>query len=199
MEKHEITIAKFWRVAFLILFTIGFSVFLLVEGTIIYHANQKADPDLDYLIILGAQVRGTRITKTLQKRLDTAATYLQENPRTIAIVSGGRGRGEDISEAEAMRRYLMEQGIDALRIKMEDSSTNTNENIRYSKKIIQDENAKVAVVTNGFHIYRAIKIAQKQGFNEIQGLAAPSDSRLFINYYVREVFGVIKEKLAGNI
>jgi uncharacterized SAM-binding protein YcdF (DUF218 family) len=172
---------------------------LLVEGTIIYHANQKADPDLDYLIILGAQVRGTKITKTLQKRLDTAATYLQENPRTIAIVSGGRGRGEDISEAEAMRRYLMEQGIDALRIRMEDSSTNTNENIRYSKNIIQDENAKVAVVTNGFHIYRAIKIAQKQGLNEIQGLAAPSDSKLFINYYVREVFGVIKEKLAGNI
>jgi len=197
--KHEIAIAKFYRITFLIIFIVGFSVFALIEGTIIYHANQKADSGMDYLIVLGAQVRGTRITKTLKKRLDTAVTYLQDNPETVAIVSGGQGTGEDISEAEAMKQYLLAQGIGEDKIKKEDKSTNTNENIRFSKDIINDENAQVAIVTNGFHVFRAVGIARKQGISEVQSLSAPSDSRLLINYYVREVFGVIKDKLVGNL
>jgi len=199
LMKHEITVAKFYRITFTIIFIVGFSVFALIEGTIIYHANQKADPGMDYLIVLGAQVRGTRITKTLKKRLDTAVTYLQDNPETVAIVSGGQGAGEDISEAEAMKRYLLEQGINENYIKIEDKSTNTNENIRFSKDIINDENAQVAIVTNGFHVFRAVAIARKQGIREVQSLSAPSDPRLLINYYVREVFGVIKDKLVGNL
>ncbi len=199
MMKHEIILARMLRISLLVIVIMAFGVFALLEGMIIYHGNQKADPGMDYIIVLGAQVRGTRITKSLQKRLDTAITYLSENQNTKVIVSGGQGQGEDISEAQAMEMYLAENGIDEKRIIKEDKSTNTNENIRYSKMIMPEEAGKVAIVTNSFHVFRAIKIARKQGLPHVQGISAPSDPILLVNYYVREVLGVIKDKMAGNL
>lgn len=177
----------------------GLCIFLLIEGMIIYHAKRDADTDMDYLIVLGAQVRGTRITNSLYRRLKASEIYLKENPETLVIVSGGQGPGEDITEAEAMKNFLLENGIESERILVEDKSTNTVENILYSKELITKDDAKVAVVTNGFHVFRSISIARKQGLTNIQGLAAPSDRVLFINYYVREVLGVIKDFVFGNI
>ena len=94
---------------------------------------------------------------------------------------------------------MIENGIDEDRILMEDKSTNTNENILYSKKLISKDNAKVALVTNGFHVFRSVSIAKKQGLTNIQGLSAPSDKILTISYYVREVFGVVKYFVFGNM
>lgn len=198
MQYHEIALPRQIRVAILILFTIGMSIFTVVEGTLIFCANQKPDKNVDYLIVLGAQVRGTRITKTLQKRLEAATSYLNESENTLVIVSGGKGDGEDISEAEAMMRYLVDHGIKKERILQENQSTNTNENILFSKKLIRDEKAKIAIVTNGFHIFRATSIAKKQKIGNVQGLAAASDSILFLNYYVREGIAVLKDKIIGN-
>lgn len=177
---------------------IGFILFLLIEGTLLYHSGHKAEAGMDYIIILGAQVRGMTITKSLLKRLNTAQAYLKANHHTVAIVSGGMGEKEAITEAEAMKQYLVKKGIDEKRIIKEDQSRNTFENILYSKHYIKD-NAKVAIVTNGFHIFRSISIAKKQGLKEVQGLAAPTDRILAVNYYVREAIGVLKDKLLGNI
>jgi len=178
---------------------LGICIFLTIEGMIIYHSNKKADPDMNYLIVLGAQIRGTRITNSLYKRLKTAETYLKENTETLVIVSGGQGSGEAISEAQAMKDFLIKNGIAKERILVEDKSTNTLENIIYSKKLIEKDNARVALVTNGFHVFRATGIAKKQGLKNIQALAAPSDPILFINYYVREGLGVIKDFVSGNM
>lgn len=197
--KHDISVSRPLRLAITAVIAAGLCIFILIEGIIIYHANQKAEPGMDYLIVLGAQVRGTRITRTLKKRLDTAASYLKSNPAATAIVSGGQGTGEDISEAEAMKRYLQGIGIDESRIIKEDASTNTNENIRFSKNLIINGQAKVAVVTNGFHVFRAVSIARRQGFQNIEGLSAPSDPILLVNYYVREVIGVMKDWVFGNL
>ena len=197
--RHDIVVARTIKAVVISVVSIGLCVFIIIEGTIIVHAGQKADKGEDYLIVLGAQVQGTTITRVLKKRLVTAAEYLKENPKTVAIVSGGQGTGEAISEAEAMKQYLLSKGIDGKRIIKEDRSTNTNENIRFSKEIIHNDRASVAVVTNGFHVYRAVSIAKKQGFQNVQGLSAPSDPILFINYYVREALGVMKDKLEGNM
>lgn len=199
MTNHDIRLPGFLRFLMLVGVTIGVGLFLFLEGTIIFYSSRKADADADYLIVLGAQVRGTTVTKSLKKRLDTAADYLAGNPGTKVIVSGGRGSGEDISEAEAMYRYLKQKGIADARILKEDQSTNTEENIRFSKKLMEDENASVAIVTNGFHIFRSVSIAKKQGLSQAQGLAAPSDRILTLNYYVREVAGVLKDFIFGNI
>lgn len=184
-------------VTFLVL--AGVCIFLFIESLILYHANRDAEPDMDYLIVLGAQIRGTRITNSLKKRLNASEIYLKTNSDTLVIVSGGQGPGEDISEAEAMKKYLMDNGIAEERILVEDRSTNTVENIKYSKKLIVEEDAKVALVTNGFHVFRSVSIAKKQGLENIQGLSAPSDPILLISYYVREALGVIKDFAFGNM
>ncbi|MDF2944711.1 MAG: hypothetical protein K0S01_3569 [Herbinix sp.] len=198
LVRHEILISGFLSNLVITVILVGVAVFAFIEGTLIYYTRQKAEQGMDYVLILGAQVRGTRITKSLKKRLDTANTYLNSNPKSIAIVSGGKGNGEMISEAEAMKQYLIIKGIASSRIIKEDKSTNTYENILYSKHFLK-ENSSTVIVTNGFHIFRAIGIAKKQGLKQVQGLAAPTDHLLSINYYVREAVGVIKDKLSGNL
>jgi uncharacterized SAM-binding protein YcdF (DUF218 family) len=178
---------------------LGFLVFLAVEVAIIYHATVVPDDNADYVIVLGAQVRGRRITKSLKARLNTAIDYLSKNSDTMVIVSGGKGQGEAISEAEAMKGYLVEHGIQEDRIIMESQSTNTYENIFYSKKLIQGTNRNIVIVSNGFHIFRAVRIAERQSIGLVKGLSAPTDHILLFSYYVREVLAVIKEKLEGNI
>lgn len=198
----------------------GLLLFLTVEGFIVSGVLRKAEPGADYVIVLGAQVRGTRITKSLRYRLEKAVEYLNENPDTKVVVSGGQGQGEDVSEAEAMKGYLLEHGIDSGRILTEDKSTSTAENIRFSRALIGEDwkdgnhavgsvadadagfgaeaKPSVVVVTNSFHVFRAKKIARKQGFTEIGGLAAKSDPILVTSYYVREAFAVVKDFLVGN-
>jgi uncharacterized SAM-binding protein YcdF (DUF218 family) len=199
LMKNEIKLPSLIRHIVITIIVIGAGFGLLLEGTIIYHSQKEAKPGVEYLIVLGAQVRGDRITKSLKYRLDTAKDYLNSNLETKVIVSGGQGPGENLSEAEAMSRYLVEHGIDENRIIKEANSTNTVENIQFSKQLLPNENVTIAVVTNGFHVFRSVCIAKKQGLTEVQGLAAPSDQILTINYYVREAAGVMKDLLFGNI
>ncbi len=199
MLIHNIKLPSVWNYIATVIVAIGFCVFILVEGTIVYYSHKDAEAGADYVIVLGAQVRGTTITKSLKKRLDTAVEYLEDNPQTLVIVSGGQGAGEDITEAEAMRIYLQSKGIAPERIIKEERSTNTAENIRYSKLLIEGEAPGLVIVTNGFHVFRAVSIAKKQGLPQAQGLAAPSDRILTLNYYIREAAGVLKDFLVGNI
>lgn len=177
-------------------------VFAIVEGMIIAQMFKKPQENLEYVIVLGAQVRGTTITKTLRKRLDVAVEYLDANPDTIAIVSGGKGDGEDLSEAQCMYDYLVENGIDSDRVIMEDKSTSTDENIRFSMAIIEEEyegeDLDVGIITNNFHVYRTVKVCEKKGY-EVDGISADSDNILFANYMVREFFALVQYKLTGKI
>lgn len=180
---------------------VGAGLFIYAESLIIYHGNQEAPENVEYLVVLGARVNGTRITGSLWRRLNAAVDYLNEesNPDTKVIVSGGQGPGEDISEAQAMHDYLIEKGIAKDRIIMEDQSTNTYENIKFSREIIQDDNATVAIVTNGFHIYRGTSMAKTHGMTKVSGLSASSDPIMAFSYYVREGFAVVAYKLKGMI
>ncbi len=138
--------------------------------------------------MLGAQIRGTAITNSLERRLIKALEYLDENPETRVIVSGGQGNGESISEAEAMASYLEEHGIAPERIWQENHSTSTEENLHFSQKLISDITAPVGIVTNNFHMYRALRTARKLGFTQTDGIPATSNPVLFLNYMVREFF-----------
>ena len=199
LHSHQIAVNKYIIITFLALLILGTSTFALVEGTIIYKGNSNPTIGADYVIVLGAQVRGSTVSRALKNRLDVAYSYLQESPDSHVIVSGGQGSGEDISEALAMKNYLLTLGMEESRIMMEDKSTNTNENIRFSQTIIGDKNQSTVIVTNKFHVYRATMIAKKQGVTKVNGLGAPSDDILIIHYYVREFFAVVKDKLIGNI
>ncbi len=164
--------------------------FVFVEGLIISGMGAKGKTGLDYMIVLGAGVRGTRPTRALRHRIETAADYLHENPETVAIVSGGQGRGEEISEADCMRNELVKLGIEEERILTEDQSRDTVENIVNSFRLIPDDDASVGIVTNNFHAFRAVRIAEKQVGKEVCGIAAPFRSILLPHYMVREFFSI---------
>ncbi len=173
--------------------------FVVIECFVISGMNDTGEPGLDYIIVLGAQVRGTTPSFALYWRIERAYEYLSENPDTIAVVSGGQGRGEDISEAECMRRELIGRGIAEERIFIEDQSTSTKENISFSLEIIGDRDAKIGVVTNNFHVWRATRIARRAGAENAVGIAAPYRNLLIIHYMAREFFSVVANSLSGNM
>ena len=161
-------------------------------------AHKKADYGKDVLIVLGCAVRGERVSLTLKLRLDAALEYLEHSPNTAVIVSGGKGDGENISEAEAMKRYLAAHGIDESRIITEDKSTSTWENFKFSKMILDQRfpGASAAFVTTNFHVYRAGRVAIMNGI-EAEGYGAKDVWYTAPNNYMRESIAVAVYKLRG--
>ena len=161
--------------------------------------HEKGDPGLDAVIVLGAQVRESGPSRVLKYRLDLAADYLEQNPETVCIVSGGKGSNEPYSEAEGMMKYLVENGISQDRIRMETKSQNTVQNIRYSKELLEPEWTGIGIITNNFHLYRAKALAQKTGLEPVCGLAAASSLLYLPNNVLRECLGILKDVLEGNM
>lgn len=185
--KPELAKSPFWNILW-----IPAAAFVLVELLIVSGMVSTEEKGIPYLIVLGAQVKGTKVTDSLRRRLKRSVTYLSENPETKVIVSGGQGPGEDITEAEAMAEYLVGCGIDRSRILLEDRSKTTEENLRFSAAFIPDMQTKVAVVSNNFHMYRAYHIARKAGYADVARIPAGCSPLLFANYMVREFFAVCK-------
>ena len=188
-------IPKIIRNIVTILFTIGLVLFISVEGLIIYNGHHVDKEKPDYLMVLGAGLRGTKISTSLLYRLETALDFHELYPDVKIIVSGGQGEGEKISEASAMRNFLVDNGVDSSQIIMEDKSTDTYENFLYTKKILDEESEvkdpTVTVISNNFHMFRAKFLAKEVGINTL-GYPAPSHKVSAIVFYVREFFGVIK-------
>jgi len=180
-------------VAFIIFFITAFAILSSA-------ASKKAEYNRDVLIVLGCAVRGERVSLTLQYRLDAALEYLEHSPDTAVIVAGGKGDGENISEAEAMKRYLVSHGIEESRIIKEDRSTSTWENFLFSKKILDERfpNASVAFVTTAFHVYRAERVAIMNGI-EAAPYAAKDVWYSAPNNYLREGLAVTVYKLRGML
>lgn len=163
----------------------------------IYHGMREVPaPGLDALVVLGARVKGQIPTRALRQRLERARQYLEENPETVAVLSGGQGIDEEISEAEAMYRYLVQRGIPPERLLREDRSTTTRENLLYSAKLIP-EARRVGIVTSDFHVARGLGIARRLGYPQVWGAPAPADSVLRLHYLLRESFALLRENVAA--
>lgn len=170
-----------------------------VEAMILGQYNAVAAPGADYLIVLGAQWKPSGPSEVLRRRLDQAIEYLAENPGTKVIVSGGQGENEIMAEAAGMREYLLGKGIAEDRILMEDRSANTYENLVFSGQLLDRQQDRVVIVTNNFHMFRALSIAKKQGFSRAEGLAADSLVGMAPNNLLREFLGVLKDFWVGNL
>lgn len=163
------------------------------------HFDDRGEKDLDYIIVLGAQMREDGPSKIFRFRLDEAYNYLRANPGTICIISGGKGSGEPVSEGAGGRDYLIARGIEPSRLIAEEKSTNTVENCEYSMKLIdrdvvgKDRKVRIGIVTNSFHLFRGMHIAKKLTDDEICGIAAYADPLYLPNNMARECLGILKD------
>ncbi len=188
-------IKRLWKsvggkvVLILLAAVIAFGLFAATFFTVqmLSHMYKPVD-DVQAVVVLGCRVKGETPSSMLWIRTKTAYDILVENPDAVAVVSGGQGPGEDISEAEAMRRMLTEWGIEDYRIIMEDRSTSTAENFDNSAAILRELgiSEKVAIVTSEFHQYRASLYARRSGI-EPEGFYSGGTARThLLNYWIRE-------------
>ena len=176
-----------------ILTCIGLAYFIFVESLIISNAKTDNNPERKYLIVLGASVHGDVPSLSLQHRLEGALDYLNEYPDSIAIVSGGQGKGENITEALCMKNWLIGMGINENRIIMEDKSSSTLENLKFSWKIIQSSGGDpndIAILSSNYHLFRAKSMARALGMNPA-GVKGNLGYPIYtLGMFIREAFGV---------
>ncbi len=173
-----------------LIIAIIFSAFLIIYGK-----SDNVTYKEDAIIVLGAAVRGETISRSLKSRLNVAVEYSQHNPHALIIVSGGKGQGENVTEAEAMEKYLLEKGVPKQNILKEDKATSTYENFLFSNSLIKErlgDDANVAYITNEYHIMRSSLCAKSAGVTSITHLHSNTSLSYLISGVLRECFAVVK-------
>lgn len=179
------------------LFLLFITVFIIAEGCIILGSvyTPKPEKNPEYVIVLGAGIKedGTP-TLTLLNRLEKCIVYANEHPEVNIIVSGGQGKNEPEPEGQAMAKYLAARGIDPKRIIIEDKSTSTMENFKFSKVLLGEDVKEVAFITNDFHVFRSAILARRNGL-AAYGYGTSTPGIVLINSYLREFFALFKSLL----
>lgn len=188
--------AAWCELALIAALLLGFSLFTVLETMVVRGSfADESDAPVSAVIVLGASVNGETPSLTLRTRIDAAAAYLEEHPDVPVVLSGGQGPGEAITEAECMRRALVRRGVDESRLYPEERSTSTQENLRYSRAILEelgvDPAQRVAIVTSDFHLCRA----RLMWGGDTAAVPAHLPSALYfqcltVNYFIREAFGL---------
>ena len=184
---------------------ISFAVCILVAVTIssfliIYGFSDSTNYKEDAIIVLGAAVHGDTPSLVLKDRLNVAVKYHHQNPQALIVVSGGMGNGENISEAEAMEKYLINAGVSADKIIKEPLSTSTYENFTFSDKIIKEklgDGYSIAFITNEYHTYRAGLTARDAGLENISHLHSNTRLNYILPGVLRECMAVLKVWILG--
>lgn len=175
-------------------------VYVTVLSVKMYRAQEKTDSDSKVVVVLGCQVKGTRPSLMLSRRLNAAYELLEKDDEMICVVSGGKGWNEKISEAQCMREYLIEKGIAPERIISEDKSTNTYENLKFTRQILDERGLgrDIIIATDAFHEYRASLIAEKLDYGKVSSCPAYTKLRYMPTYWVREWIGLTHYFIFGN-
>jgi uncharacterized SAM-binding protein YcdF (DUF218 family) len=180
---------------FLGLFIVWFITFVVIVTVILTSAVSQKNEKVDSVIVLGAGLKGRTPSLVLKERLDYAVDYLNRNTDAISIVSGGQGIGETITEAEGMKRYLVDHGISESKIIKEEKSTSTFENMIFSKKLYEETIGKkldkVMIITNDFHMFRSKHLARRAGL-EPYGISSRTPWYMYPNVLLREYLAVFK-------
>lgn len=166
---------------------------LMISASIaIRNASSKKIPENTPAVVLGCAVKGTRPSRVLQERINAAEKYLRQHSQAVCILSGGQGKGEEISEAECMYRELVRAGIDGSRLYLEAESVNTRTNLENSKKILDrlEISGPLTVISSEFHLYRGRYWAEKLGYEDY-GYAAHTDWKYLPTLFLREVIAVV--------
>jgi len=161
----------------------------------IIRANSLDIPKNTPAVLLGCSVKGERPSRVLSERIDAAYRYLTENPEAVCVLSGGRGPGEDITEAECMYRGLVKKGIAPERLYREGESVNTEENLRNSSAILTELGVaptdELVIISSEFHVYRGCRYAAQLGY-DAYGCGSRTDWFYLPTFFLREVIAVVR-------
>ncbi len=178
------------RNLFTLVLSAGFLVYAVTLGVIFLAGRSKGNEDCAYIIVLGAKINGTQPSRALLERVRAAFSYLCVHPDTIAILSGGQGLNEEIAECDYMYRELIKMGISTDRLVLENRSTTTWENLRYSLALMDRLPHKIGLVSSEYHLFRACLFAKRRG---VEPVGIPAKSTHFttrLNDYLREGAGI---------
>ena len=203
--------------------TLGILIFIITSIQISLSLPKEDEPGLDFLIILGTKPDLEKKGSECKYRLDKAIEYIDNNPDTIIVISGGVGRDKKIESME-MADYLIKNGIDKNNILVEIQSHNTRQNLIYSKALIdrynsdikrrtditivndmgpvlevEDKPQTIGILTNDFHIFRSMLIAKRVGYTQVYPISARSNRVLYLHMLVRETFAIFKYKFLEYI
>lgn len=182
------------RKIFTVCLVIGLIVVGITEAIIIKASFGSPEEEVDYVVVLGAKVRPDGPSVSLQNRIDAAYDYLIRYPDTIAVVSGGQGDDEHMTEAQCMFDELVELGIDPDRLWMESEATSTWENLNFSLNLIEEKTGqrpeKLGVISSEYHLFRASQFAKACGVEFVGIPAHTSRPSQMVNHFMREVAGV---------
>lgn len=194
--------AKITTRIFTVLLVIGLLVVGVTEAIIIHASFGDPKEQVEYMVVLGAKVNADGPSVSLWDRICGAYEYLEEHPDVIAIVSGGQGTDEPITEAECMYRELVELGIDPRRIWIEDEATSTWENLNFTLNLIEEKTGQrpetLGVLSSEYHLFRASLFAKACNVEFVGIPARTSRASQMINHFMREVAGVWHYLLLGG-
>ena len=134
------------------------------SGFLMLSSEDKNVDGADYALVMGYGLKDGEMEEILKLRCDKAVEYLQKNPGCTAILCGGITRGNTVSEAKAMKDYIIRKGIPESRLLLEDSSTNTETNVAYAKQMIS-VGSKVIVISSNYHMHRIKEVCRRAGLN----------------------------------
>ena len=193
VNKYGKPMERLRRVVLVIL-CIGFLILGVTEGMIIHASFGDPQEECDYILVLGCMVRPEGPSPSLQNRIDAAYRYLTEHPGVIAIVSGGKGADEPMTEARCMYEHLVAMGIDERRVWMEEEALSTWGNLHYALQMIEDRTGirpeKLGIVSSEYHMFRSGLFAREFGVEPVGIPARSTDIFQAINHFMREVAGV---------
>lgn len=200
-RKYPMTARRLKRV-FTVILCIGLILVAITEFYIIRASLGEPTESCEYVVVLGAKVRETGPSASLWDRIYGARDYLEAHPEVIAIVSGGQGADEPMTEAKAMYEKLVELGIDENRIWIEDKATSTWENLNFSLNLIQEKTGSrpdnIGIVSSEYHLFRASLFADACGVDSVLIPAQTSRFSQKINHFMREVAGVWHYLILGG-
>lgn len=188
------TFAKITTKAFTVILIIGLLVVGVTEAIIIHASFGDPKEQVEYMVVLGAKVNPDGPSVSLWDRICGAYEYMEEHPEVIAVVSGGQGTDEPITEAECMYRELVNLGINPKRIWIEDAATSTWENLHFSLDLIEEKTGqrpeKLGVLSSEYHLFRASLFAKACNVEFVGIPARTSRIPQMVNHFMREVAGV---------
>lgn len=155
----------------------------------LFHLKKRRNAD--YIVVLGAGIIGDKVTPLLAARIEKGIELLRYNPNAILIMSGGQGSGEDIPESKAMAAYAVDKGVDTKKIIMEQKSVSTQENLRFSRKLMNKQKPEIIVVTTAYHVFRALILAKQQRIR-CKGFGAKTKLYFTLNAFIREFVGYLR-------